>query len=144
MPDADIDAPEAWNVTTGSTAVTVAVIDTGIDGSHPDLSSQMWINPGENCTGCRTDRIDNDGNGYVDDWRGWDWVNHDNNPADDHGHGTHVAGNDRRVGQQRNRGHRRQLARAPDAAEVPLAQQAVARQRMPSARFCTPPTRART
>ena len=92
LPDADIDAPEAWNVTTGSNAVTVAVIDTGIDGSHPDLSSQMWINPGENCTGCRTDRIDNDGNGYVDDWRGWDWVNHDNNPADDHGHGTHVAG----------------------------------------------------
>jgi subtilisin family serine protease len=92
LPDADIDAPEAWNVTTGSNAVTVAVIDTGIDGSHPDLSSQMWINAGESCSGCRTDGIDNDGNGYVDDWRGWDWVNHDNNPADDHGHGTHVAG----------------------------------------------------
>jgi subtilisin family serine protease/uncharacterized protein YhfF len=92
MPDADIDAPEAWNVTTGSDAVTVAVIDTGIDYSHPDLSSQMWINPGENCPGCRTDGIDNDGNGYVDDWRGWDFANGDNNPMDDNGHGTHVAG----------------------------------------------------
>ena len=91
-PDADIDAPEAWGVTTGSDAVTVAVIDTGIDYSHPDLSSQMWINPGENCPGCRTDGIDNDGNGYVDDWRGWDFANGDNDPMDDNGHGTHVAG----------------------------------------------------
>ena len=66
-PDADIDAPEAWSVTTGSDNVTVAVIDTGIDSAHPDLSPQMWTNPGENCAGCRTDGIDNDGNGYVGD-----------------------------------------------------------------------------
>jgi subtilisin family serine protease len=91
-PDADIDAPEAWSVTTGSDNVTVAVIDTGIDWSHPDLSSSIWINPGENCPGCRNDGIDNDGNGYVDDWHGWDFANNDNNPTDDNGHGTHVAG----------------------------------------------------
>jgi subtilisin family serine protease len=89
---ADIGALRAWGVTTGSSAVTVAVIDTGIDTGHPDLAPNIWINPGENCAGCRTDGIDNDGNGYVDDWRGWDFINNDNNPFDDNGHGTHVAG----------------------------------------------------
>jgi subtilisin family serine protease len=89
---ADIGALRAWGVTTGSSAVTVAVIDTGIDAGHPDLAPNIWINPGENCAGCRTDGIDNDHNGYVDDWRGWDFINNDNNPFDDNGHGTHVAG----------------------------------------------------
>ena len=87
-----IDAPQAWQVTTGSTGVTVAVIDTGVDWSHPDLSPEIWTNPGESCAGCRSDGIDNDHNGYVDDWHGWDFVGNDNNPTDDHGHGTHVAG----------------------------------------------------
>ncbi|HET7855274.1 MAG TPA: S8 family peptidase [Gaiellaceae bacterium] len=91
-PDADIDAEEAWAVSTGSPNVVVAVIDTGVDTSHPDLAANAWVNPGEDCAGCRTNGIDDDGNGYVDDWRGWDFVNGDNNPADDHGHGTHVAG----------------------------------------------------
>jgi subtilisin family serine protease len=97
-PDADIDAPEAWEITTGSRDIVVGVIDSGIDFAQADLggsnrdSPLMWVNPGEDCPGCRTDGVDNDGNGYVDDWRGWDFVNDDNNPYDDNGHGTHVAG----------------------------------------------------
>ena len=91
-PDADIDALEAWQVSQGSSDVVVGVIDTGVDYSHPDLASQMWTNPGEDCAGCRSNGVDDDGNGYVDDWRGWDFANDDNDPVDDNGHGTHVAG----------------------------------------------------
>ena len=86
--DADIDAAEAWNVTSGSRAVVVGVIDTGIDYRHPDLAANMWRNPGETAG----DGIDNDGNGFVDDVYGWDFANNDADPFDDEGHGTHVAG----------------------------------------------------
>jgi Subtilase family/Fervidolysin N-terminal prodomain len=97
-PDADIDAREAWSVSTGSPNVVVAVIDTGVDLAHPDLAANIWVNPGEDCAGCRTNGLDDDGNGYVDDWRGWDFVNGDNNPTDDQGHGTHVSGTIAAVG----------------------------------------------
>ncbi|MFN0055447.1 MAG: S8 family serine peptidase, partial [Planctomycetales bacterium] len=86
--DADIDAPEAWDKTTGSAAVVVAIIDTGIDYNHPDLAANMWTNPGE----IAGDGLDNDANGFIDDVYGWDFANGDANPMDDNSHGTHVAG----------------------------------------------------
>lgn len=90
--DADIDAPEAWEQTTGDPNVVVAIIDTGVDRNHPDLQSNMWTNAGESGGGKETNGVDDDSNGKVDDWRGWDFVDGDNNPSDLYGHGTHVAG----------------------------------------------------
>ncbi|MEQ6342054.1 MAG: S8 family serine peptidase [Gammaproteobacteria bacterium] len=87
-PDADIDGPEAWDRQTGSANVIVASIDTGVDYNHPDLAGNIWTNPGE----IPGNGIDDDGNGYVDDVRGWDFANNDNDPMDDQGHGTHTAG----------------------------------------------------
>ncbi|UCD72247.1 MAG: S8 family serine peptidase [Syntrophobacterales bacterium] len=117
--DADIDAPEAWDITTGSANIVIAVIDTGVNYNHTDLAANMWTNPGEDPWAVPTDPatgngIDDDGNGYIDDWRGWDFLGHkdpilspddntpDNDPMDQSDHGTHVAGTIAAVGDNAN------------------------------------------
>lgn len=123
--DRDIDAPEGWNLETGDPAVIVAVLDTGVRYYHKDLggsnvstsnpsgtNGNMWINWIEKNGAAG---VDDDGNGYVDDWVGWDFVTGltgcwsgedcstaDNDPRDFNGHGTHCAGN---VGALNNNGY---------------------------------------
>lgn len=84
-----ISAPSAWDLTTGSAAVVVADIDTGLRYTHDDLAANAWTNPGE----IQNNGVDDDGNGFVDDFYGWDFFYNDSNPIDDAGgHGTHTAG----------------------------------------------------
>jgi len=83
-----INAPAAWDSVTGDTTQIIAIIDTGVDWDHPDLDDNIWTNWNE----IPNNGIDDDNNGYIDDTRGWDYINNDNDPNDDNSHGTHVAG----------------------------------------------------
>ena len=92
-----IDATRAWGLRKGTHSLRIAVLDTGIDRTHPEFVDNLWNNPLE----IAGDGIDNDANGYIDDTSGWDFTfslpgtvrsNGDNNPTDGHGHGTHVSG----------------------------------------------------
>jgi subtilisin family serine protease len=86
--DADIDAPEAWNFSHGSSQTWVAVIDSGVDATHTDLQANIATNSAE----IAGNGIDDDHNGFVDDVHGWDFYNDDKDPADDNSHGTHCSG----------------------------------------------------
>jgi subtilisin family serine protease len=86
--DADIDGPEAWDIKQGSSNVIIAIVDTGIDYNHVDLNANMWQNPGE----IPNNNQDDDSNGFIDDYYGWDFPNNHKNPMDNAGHGTHCAG----------------------------------------------------
>lgn len=88
-PGVDLNAIKAWELTKGIKNIKVAVIDTGIDYQHDDLKQNIWVNEIE-ANG--TAKVDDDGNGYVDDIHGYDFANKDNDPIDDNGHGTHIAG----------------------------------------------------
>ncbi|MGA1869851.1 MAG: S8 family serine peptidase [bacterium] len=90
--DADVDAPEAWDTSTGSSNIAIAIIDTGVDDTHPDLDDNIYTNEAE---ASGTSGVDDDGNGYIDDINGWDFYSNDNNPnpgSTGHPHGTCCAG----------------------------------------------------
>jgi subtilisin family serine protease len=87
-PGADIRAVEAWDLASGAPEIAIGILDSGIDFAHADLAANLYTNPGE----IPANGADDDGNGFVDDVHGWDFVADDNDPQDDNGHGTAMAG----------------------------------------------------
>ncbi|HUU75418.1 MAG TPA: S8 family serine peptidase, partial [Methanoregulaceae archaeon] len=85
---ADIGILQAWDVTQGNKEVIIAVIDTGVDITHPDLMDNIWMNANE----IPSNNLDDDNNGYIDDYQGFNFLEMSGDPADDNGHGTHCAG----------------------------------------------------
>jgi subtilisin family serine protease len=83
----DIGAALAWETTTGAPTTTVAIVDSGVDFTHPDLRNNQWANSRE-----RDNNRDEDRNGFTDDLYGWDWIANDNSVHDEQGHGTAIAG----------------------------------------------------
>lgn len=97
--DADVDAPEAWDIADALPDVAVAVLDSGTDYDHEDLECNIWVNPGEDLGSdgivmdpADLNGLDDDGNGFIDDLIGWDFDAPDNDPDPSNFHGTHVAG----------------------------------------------------
>ncbi len=101
----------AWDVTRGD-GIVVAVVDTGLDYNHPDIRDNVWSNPEE----IPDNGIDDDENGYIDDVRGWSFVDKNNDPMDNHGHGTHVSG----IIAARGNNNLGMIGAAPEAEIMPV------------------------